>query len=79
MAHPLSIHVTTFGTNHVDDAKIEEAVREVFDLRPGAIVRDLDLKKPGYQRTAAYGHFGRPEFTWEATDRLDDFKAAVGL
>ena len=79
MAHPLSIHVTTFGTNHVDDAKIEEAVREVFDLRPGAIVRNLDLKKPGYQRTAAYGHFGRPEFTWEATDRLDDFKAAVGL
>jgi S-adenosylmethionine synthetase len=79
MAQPLSIHVTTFGTNHVDDAKIEDAVREVFDLRPGAIVRDLDLKKPGYQRTAAYGHFGRPEFTWEATDRLADFKAAVGL
>ena len=79
MAHPLSIHVTTFGTSNVDDAKIEAAVREVFDLRPGAIVRDLDLKKPGYQRTAAYGHFGRPEFTWEDTDRLDDFKAAVGL
>ena len=79
MAQPLSIHVTTFGTNHVDDAKIEQAVRDVFDLRPGAIVRDLDLKKPGYQRTAAYGHFGRSEFTWEQLGRLDDFKAAVGL
>ena len=79
MAQPLSIHVTTFGTGHVDDAHIEAAVREVFDLRPGAIVRDLDLKKPCYQRTAAYGHFGRPEFTWENTNRLDDFKAAVGV
>ena len=71
--------MTTFGTNHVDDAKIEDAVREVFDLRPGAIVRDLDLKKPGYQRSAAYGHFGRSEFTWEQLNRLDDFKAALGL
>jgi S-adenosylmethionine synthetase len=79
MAQPLSVHVTTFGTNHVDDAKIEDAVREVFDLRPGAIVRDLDLKKPGYRRTAAYGHFGRPEFTWEQLSRLDDFTSAVGL
>lgn len=79
MAQPLSIHVTTFGTNHVDDAKIEDAVRAVFDLRPGAIVRDLDLKKPGYQRSAAYGHFGRSEFTWEQLNRLDDFKAALGL
>jgi S-adenosylmethionine synthetase len=79
MAKPLSIHVTTFGTNHVDDARIEQAVREVFDLRPGAIVRDLDLKKPGYRRTAAYGHFGRPDFTWEQLSRLDDFTAAVGL
>ncbi len=78
MAQPLSIHVNTFGTNHVDDAKIEEAVREVFDLRPGAIVRDLELKKPGYQRSAAYGHFGRSEFSWEQLNRLDDFKAAVG-
>jgi S-adenosylmethionine synthetase len=79
MAHPLSIFVETFGTNHVDEAKIEQAVREVFDLRPGAIVRDLDLKKPVYHRTAAYGHFGRPGFTWEDTDRLADFQAAVGL
>ena len=79
MAHPLGIHVNTFGSNHVDDAKIEEAVREVFDLRPGAIVRDLDLKKPGYRRTAAYGHFGRPGFSWEQLSRLDDFASAVGL
>ena len=79
MARPMSVLVETFGTNHVDVAKIEQAVNEVFDLRPGAIVRDLDLKKPGYQRSAAYGHFGRPGFTWEDTSRLDDFKAAVGL
>ena len=51
----------------------------MFDLRPGAIVRDLDLKKPGYKRSAAYGHFGRSGFTWEETSRLDEFKAAVGL
>jgi S-adenosylmethionine synthetase len=79
MAQPMSIHVTTFGTEHVDPATIEQGVRDVFDLRPGAIVRDLDLKQPGYKRTAAYGHFGRPEFTWEATSRLDDFRSAVGL
>ena len=79
MAHPMSVFVETFGTNHVDIAKIQAAVDEVFDLRPGAIVRDLDLKKPGYQRSAAYGHFGRSGFTWEDTSRLDEFKAAVGL
>ncbi len=77
MAKPLSIHVTTFGTNHIDDGAIEQAVRDVFDLRPGAIVRDLDLKRPGYARTAAYGHFGRPEFTWEQLTRLDDLKSAL--
>ena len=79
MAQPISIHVTTFGTEHVDPAQIEQGVRDVFDLRPGAIVRDLDLKKPGYRRSAAYGHFGRSEFTWEQTSRLDDFTSAVGL
>ncbi len=77
MAQPLSIHVTTFGTNHVDDAAIEQAVRDVFDLRPGAIVRDLDLKRPVYAKTAAYGHFGRAEFSWEQLDRLDDLKSAL--
>ena len=79
IAHPMSILVETFGTNTVDVAVIEQAVRDVFDLRPGAIVRDLDLKRPIYRDTAAYGHFGRPlpGFTWEHTSRLDDFKAAV--
>jgi S-adenosylmethionine synthetase len=81
MAQPMSILVHTFGTNTVDDETIVRAVREVFDLRPAAIVRDLDLKRPIYRKTAAYGHFGRPlpEFTWEHVTRLDDFKAAVGL
>jgi len=79
VAHPMSIFVETFGTAKVDPATIEAAVREVFDLRPGAIVRDLELKQPGYRRTAAYGHFGRPGFSWEETSRLDRFKAAVGL
>jgi S-adenosylmethionine synthetase len=80
VAHPMSILVETFGTHTVDPGVIEKAVREVFDLRPGAIIRDLDLKRPIYRATAAYGHFGRqlPEFTWEHTSRLDDFRAAVG-
>ena len=79
VAHPMSIFVETFGTAKVDPATLEAAVREVFDLRPGAIVRDLELKQPGYRRTAAYGHFGRAGFTWEEVSRLDQFKAAVGL
>ena len=80
MAHPMSILVETFGTETVDPLLIEHAVREVFDLRPGAIVRDLDLKRPIFRKTAAYGHFGRnlPEFTWEQVTRLADFKAAIG-
>ncbi len=79
IAHPMSVLVDTFGTNSVSEAAIEAAVRDVFDLRPGAIVRDLDLKRPIYRDTAAYGHFGRPlpGFTWEHTSRLDDFKAAL--
>jgi S-adenosylmethionine synthetase len=79
MAQPLSIFVETFGTSHVDPAAIEAAVRQVFDLRPGAIVRDLDLKRPGFQRTAAYGHFGRPGFTWESTDRVGQLQEILGL
>ena len=80
MAQPMSILVETFGTETVDPLTIERAVREVFDLRPGAIVRDLDLKRPIFRKTAAYGHFGRnlPEFTWEQVSRLADFKAAIG-
>ena len=81
VAHPVSILVETFGTEKVSPDAIEAAVREVFDLRPAAIVRDLDLKRPIYSKTAAYGHFGRsePEFTWEALSRLSDFKSAVKL
>ncbi len=81
MAHPVSILVETFGTETVENAKIVQAVRDVFDLRPGAIVRDLDLKRPIYRKTAAYGHFGRnlPEFTWEQVSRLDDFMRACGV
>ncbi len=79
VAHPMSILVDTFGTEQVDPDAIVAAVREVFDLRPGAIVRDLDLLRPGYQRTAAYGHFGRAGFSWETLSRLDEFKSAVGV
>jgi S-adenosylmethionine synthetase len=81
VAHPMSILVQTFGTNTVDEDVIEKAVREVFDLRPAAILRDLDLKRPIYRDTAAYGHFGRslPGFSWEHTTKLDDFKAAAGV
>jgi len=81
VATPVSLMVETFGTEVVDPDKIERSVREVFDLRPAAIVRDLDLKRPIYRRTAAYGHFGRSdkEFTWEATTRVDDLKRALGL
>ena len=80
VARPVSLLVETFGTEQVDPARISEAVTEVFDLRPAAIIRDLDLRRPIYQRTAAYGHFGRSdkEFSWEHTTRLDDFKSAVG-
>jgi S-adenosylmethionine synthetase len=79
VAHPMSILVETFGTEQVSNEKILAAVNDVFDLRPAAIVRDLDLKRPIYRNTAAYGHFGRPlpEFTWEQTSRLDDFLIAI--
>jgi len=81
VARPVSIMVETFGTETVDPLKIAAMVNEVFDLRPAAIIRDLDLRKPIYRRTAAYGHFGRSdkEFTWEHLGRLDDVKSALGL
>jgi len=80
-AHPVGVFIETFGTETVPVETIQKAVLEVFDLRPGAIVRDLDLLRPIYAKTAAYGHFGRelPEFTWERTDRADALKAAAGL
>ncbi len=77
-AHPVSILVETFGTEQVDPSKLEEVLRQVFDFRPAAIIRDLDLRRPIYRETAAYGHFGRKEFPWEATDRVDDLRRAVG-
>ena len=79
VSHPLSIMVDTFGTGEVDDRVIEAAVERVFDLRPGAIIRDLDLRRPIFEKTAAYGHFGRelPEFTWERRDRVDELRAVV--
>ena len=79
-AHPVGVFVQTFGTGVLPDERIQEAVLEVFDLRPAAIIRDLDLLRPIYRPTAAYGHFGRelPDFTWERTDRADALKVAAG-
>ena len=80
-AAPVGLYVETFGTSHADEAKIAKAIREVFDLRPKAIIEALDLLRPIYAKTAAYGHFGRelPEFTWERTDRVADLQRAVSL
>jgi S-adenosylmethionine synthetase len=79
-AHPVGLYVETFGTGTVPVERLTAAIREVFDLRPAAIIRDLDLLRPIYRRTAAYGHFGRelPEFTWERTDRVAALQTAVG-
>jgi S-adenosylmethionine synthetase len=81
VARPVSLLVETFGTETVDPARIAPAVTEVFDLRPAAILRDLDLRRPIYRKTAAYGHFGRndKEFSWEQTTRVDELKSALGL
>lgn len=79
-AAPVGLYVDTFGTEKVDPVKIEKAIREVFDLRPLAIINELDLRRPIYAKTAANGHFGRtePEFTWERTNRVEALKSAVG-
>jgi S-adenosylmethionine synthetase len=81
VAHPFSILVETFGTEKLPVARISELVNEHFDLRPAAILRDLDLRRPIYQKTAAYGHFGRDDhdFTWERTDKAEALRAAAGL
>jgi len=81
VAKPLSVMVNTFGTGKIDEGKLADIVREVFDLRPKGIVQQLDLLRPIYAKTAAYGHFGRelPEFSWERTDKADELKAAAGL
>ena len=81
ISHPVSVLVETFGTSSVDPERIGAAVQQIFDLRPAAIIRDLDLRRPIYKKTAAYGHFGRSdkELTWEQTTRVDDLKSALGL
>jgi S-adenosylmethionine synthetase len=81
VAHPVSVEMQCFGTEQIPVARIEELVLATFDLRPGAIVRDLDLRRPIYAKTAAYGHFGRSDadFTWERTDRADALRTAAGL
>jgi S-adenosylmethionine synthetase len=78
-AQPVGVFVETFGTESVPVSKIQEAVLSVFDLRPAAIIADLNLLRPIYSATAAYGHFGRelPNFTWERTDRVDALRAAI--
>jgi len=79
-ARPVGLYVETFGTATVAPERIAKAIREVFDLRPGAIIRDLDLRRPIYRATASYGHFGRelPDFTWERTDRTAALLEAAG-
>ena len=81
VAQPVSLLVDTFGTERVDPGVIEAAVRELFDLRPAAIIRELDLRRPIYKKTAAYGHFGRDEreFTWEQTPKADELRRTLGL
>jgi S-adenosylmethionine synthetase len=81
VAHPLSVNVETFGTGKIGDDKIADLLWDHFDLRPGAIIRDLDLRRPIYRKTASYGHFGRDdvEFPWERTDKAAALKQAAGL
>ena len=81
VAHPLSLLVETFGTEKIDRQKIEKMVKEHFDLRPAAIIKDLNLRKPIYTKTACYGHFGRTDkdFSWERVDKADILKKEAGL
>ena len=81
VAEPVSVSVQTFGTNKIEDSKIIELIRNNFELKPAGLIRELNLLRPIYQKTAAYGHFGRelPEFTWEATDKANDLRLQAGL
>jgi S-adenosylmethionine synthetase len=81
VANPVGIYLETFGTEKVATSAIEQAIRDIFDLRPRAIVEHLDLLRPIYSKTAAYGHFGRelPEFSWEKLDRVDALRSALNL
>jgi S-adenosylmethionine synthetase len=76
-AHPVSLSVDTFGTHHVDPDRVRDVVKEMFDFRPAAIIHTLDLRRPIYKETAAYGHFGRKGFSWEETDRADELRRAI--
>jgi S-adenosylmethionine synthetase len=78
-AHPLSLNVDTFGTEHADPARILDVTTEAFDFRPAAIIPALDLRRPLYRETASYGHFGRKGFSWEEPDRADELRRALGL
>jgi len=75
-AHPVSLSLETFGTAQVDPGRLVDVVTEAFDFRPAAIIKNLDLRRPIYKETAAYGHFGRKGFSWEETDRADDLRRA---
>ena len=81
ISNPVSINVNSFGTGKINDEKIKQLIKKHFDLRPKAIIQHLDLLRPIYNKTAAYGHFGREreEFTWEKTDKADDLKADAGI
>ncbi len=81
IARPMSILVETFGTENVDPVTISEAINDIFDLRPAAIIHNLDLRRPIYAQTSAYGHFGREgnDFTWEKLDKVDDLKEALDI
>ena len=79
VAEPTSILVDTFGTGKIDDARITTLVRDNFDCKPAGLIATLDLLRPIYRETAAYGHFGREQFTWEKTDKADALKADAGL
>ena len=75
-AHPVSLSVDTFGTHEVDPERVRDVVMDLFDFRPAAIIHGLDLRRPIYKETAAYGHFGRKGFSWEETDRADELRRA---
>jgi S-adenosylmethionine synthetase len=75
---PVSVMVDTFGTAKVEEARMEAAIQKVFDLSPAGIIKTLDLHRPIYQKTASYGHFGRAEFPWEKTDKIEELKKAIG-
>ena len=81
VSKPVSLMVSTFGTNKISEKEIEDLVNKHFDMRPAEIVKQLDLKNPIYQKTAAYGHFGRsdPEFRWENTDKASELKKEAGI